>query len=75
MRFLFNLLVFVLFCILFDLWHKYAFKRCIRFKRCREWMCKYYHECDYSECRPPYARGCKGAHSSLGDVRNPERTE
>lgn len=42
---------FIIFCILMDIWHKYAYKRCIRSRRCREWMCKYYHECEYANKR------------------------
>lgn len=41
-------IVWIVFCILFDVWHRYAYKRCVRNCRCREWLCKYFHECDYS---------------------------
>lgn len=49
------LLVFIFFVlpfhILFDIYHIYAYKRCIRFRRCREWICKYYHDCEYANKR------------------------
>lgn len=44
-------IIFIVYCILMDIWHKYAYKRCIRHHRCREWMCKYYHECEYANER------------------------
>lgn len=37
--------------IFMNIRYYYAYKRCNRFRRCRQWMCKYFHECEYAEKR------------------------
>ena len=51
-KFIFCLLFFVLFCIPFDLYHKYKYKFCnFTYKKnraCKNWMCKYFNSCYYT---------------------------
>lgn len=49
MEILFCVLFGVVFPICFDLYHVYAYKRCIRNRKCREWLCKNFHECELAK--------------------------
>lgn len=49
-KFIFCLLFFIIFCIPFDLYHKYRFCE-FSYKKnrwCKNWMCKYFHSCYYT---------------------------
>lgn len=37
--------------IVLYIFHRNAFKRCFRNRRCGQWACKYFFECEYSSKR------------------------